>query len=432
MANTWTSLSSHNDGVNWSNWGWSGQILHWHTASTEIPVGSMTDNDSVQFRVKFYDAGWGFETEEGLLIDNFHIHEKAKMHSGKSARGLTKTVSGNNWIHFEKSGNRVLSINPQGQNLGSTTVDCYVDEGNTRWHADQYLLDRSWVVDPTTQPNSAVKVRVYFLESEMDSLRLAFRCQTCTAVEDAYKLGFTKYHGNNEDSILTNNTSGSYQFFGTANVTMMPYGKGYCAEFSVNSFSEIFGNSGGDNGNAPLPVELVDFRGKMQKGGVELTWLTAQEINNDFFEIQRSLDGTEFTTVGSVKGKGNTQETSHYVFTDKNLSSDLNNKRVFYRLRQSDFGGSFAFSNTISIQVENQELETIKAWPTQFANGFQVENMGAESVSWRLTNATGKTVKQGVLAKGINQVETTELPAGLYQLVYGESTSKTIKLVKIL
>ncbi|MGB0432612.1 MAG: hypothetical protein ACPGLV_19195, partial [Bacteroidia bacterium] len=88
---TWNSIASTNSGRNWNQWGFSNNKLHWHVASTEIPVSSMSSKDSVQFRI-YFDATWAFLSYEGVGVDNFHIHEKAEMHDGVNARNITSSV----------------------------------------------------------------------------------------------------------------------------------------------------------------------------------------------------------------------------------------------------------------------------------------------------------------------------------------------------
>ena len=96
--------------------------------------------------------------------------------------------------------------------------------------------------------------------------------------------------------------------------------------------------------NSPLPITLLSFTGKRVPSGVELNWKTAQEINNDRFEIEQSLDGYEFSKVGTLNGFGNSNQVHEYKFIDKEV---LLTSRYYYRLRQVDYNGTAHFSNTI-------------------------------------------------------------------------------------
>ncbi|MDA0194525.1 MAG: T9SS type A sorting domain-containing protein [Bacteroidetes bacterium] len=93
-----------------------------------------------------------------------------------------------------------------------------------------------------------------------------------------------------------------------------------------------------------LPVELIAFTGLItERGEAILNWSTAQEINNDYFEIQRSRDGYEFEVIGSVTGAGSTDRRVDYSFIDTHPYFGLS----YYRLKQVDFDGQFEYSNVI-------------------------------------------------------------------------------------
>ncbi len=101
-----------------------------------------------------------------------------------------------------------------------------------------------------------------------------------------------------------------------------------------------------------IPVELVSFNASALGGNVLLKWITATELNNKGFEIERSqkpkIKGkTEWNKIGFIQGNGTTGEQRHYLFEDKNLPSG----KYFYRLKQIDFNGSFEYSNEIGIEV---------------------------------------------------------------------------------
>ncbi|MEL7340295.1 MAG: hypothetical protein AAGM67_07400, partial [Bacteroidota bacterium] len=100
------------------------------------------------------------------------------------------------------------------------------------------------------------------------------------------------------------------------------------------------GSAGSCSVVTSLPVELLDFVGEFKQDHVELNWLTAAEINNDFFEVQRSVDGLSWEALGNVKGAGTTADMNDYQYDDYLVSYGTN----FYRLKQVDFDGSFSYS----------------------------------------------------------------------------------------
>ena len=84
-----------------------------------------------------------------------------------------------------------------------------------------------------------------------------------------------------------------------------------------------------------LPVELISFTGSNVNGKVLLEWKTATELNNNGFEVQRKAAGSEFATIGFVKGQGTTTNQNEYSYIDK----DLVDGKYFYRLKQIDYNG---------------------------------------------------------------------------------------------
>ena len=103
--------------------------------------------------------------------------------------------------------------------------------------------------------------------------------------------------------------------------------------------------------STPLPVELAHFSARQNDCKVILTWITDSEINNDYFELQRSTDGRSFETIEEIKGSGSTFANQTYTYTDQPKS--VNN---YYRLKQIDFDRNFTFSNVINASIEDLSL----------------------------------------------------------------------------
>ena len=96
----------------------------------------------------------------------------------------------------------------------------------------------------------------------------------------------------------------------------------------------------------PLPVSWLSIKAiKNNKGGVDVKWATASEINNDFFTVEKSLDNRNFNQIGTVKGSGTKNTTSHYSFEDYNPGA----LTVYYRIKQTDFNGEFDYSSVVAI-----------------------------------------------------------------------------------
>jgi hypothetical protein len=125
-----------------------------------------------------------------------------------------------------------------------------------------------------------------------------------------------------------------------------------------NSVSTV-NPSGGDatpiviNSIAPttLPISLSSFTASALANTVKLNWETAQEINNQYFELLRSTDGKSFNAITKVNGAVNSTEIRKYSFTDYSAQSGTN----YYQLKQVDTDGKFTISNTITANMGLQD-----------------------------------------------------------------------------
>jgi hypothetical protein len=97
-----------------------------------------------------------------------------------------------------------------------------------------------------------------------------------------------------------------------------------------------------------IPVELTAFNASVNKNDVVLNWTTATELNNFGFEIQRSVKGGDYTSLGFINGKGTTTEINQYTFTDKTVDAG----NYTYRLMQKDYDGTFAYSQEIEVEID--------------------------------------------------------------------------------
>ena len=107
---------------------------------------------------------------------------------------------------------------------------------------------------------------------------------------------------------------------------------------------------------APLPIELSSFESKITNNGVELSWSSASELNNDGFEIQKSTDGVDWTNIGFVKGAGTTNIAQSYAFLDDAPVEGIN----YYRLKQLDFDGNFEYSHVVTANMNLKYLSGFK------------------------------------------------------------------------
>lgn len=94
-----------------------------------------------------------------------------------------------------------------------------------------------------------------------------------------------------------------------------------------------------------LPIELTSFEAQ-NEGNINLIkWTTVSELNNDYYILERSVDGKSFDIITTIDGAGNSNELIEYRFEDKDFIPTIN----YYRLTQTDFNGDFKRSQIISV-----------------------------------------------------------------------------------
>lgn len=411
---TWIRMGAQGQGTNWftdATQIWRTTYSRWHVSSIDIP----TTAASVRFRFLFTSDQ--LTSREGIGIDNIHIFEKETVYTGVDVLNINQNITGtSNWFHFKSGGNVVASINPLGQNLGSTDVSVYINTAAVRNQNNQYYLDRNIVINPANTLTDSVAVRFYFTEQEAMALFSASGCGTCTKFRDAFIVGITKYsQPGAENGTLADNTTGNYNFIVPANVLVVPYNNGYYAEFKVRSFSEFWINGGGPNLNLALPVTLVNFTGTKRNTHIDLKWKTETESNSNRFEIERRIDNeTQYVNIGSVAAAGNSAQTIQYTYTDENV---LNKGRKFYyRLKMVDEDSKFTYSNIVTISSAATEI-FVEGVYNNTANTLQLisgNQFSVKQISVRILNTAGQTVLTQELPYADARIDVSKLSSGIY------------------
>lgn len=148
-------------------------------------------------------------------------------------------------------------------------------------------------------------------------------------------------------------------------------GSGSVTTNNVDDTGSVNTSEGGtvNNGGTILPVELLFFNGTLNNQSVVLTWNTASELNNNYFEVTRSRNGVDFTTIGTVAGNGTTTQLQEYKFIDQTPSSTN-----YYQLRQVDFDGKNELFDIIRVEGLLKNQLTVYPNPVQPNSKFYVQN----------------------------------------------------------
>lgn len=177
------------------------------------------------------------------------------------------------------------------------------------------------------------------------------------------------------------------------------------------------------NSPSVLPVTFTSFTATAVKNTTQLNWATAQEVNSSHFVIERSGGNYGFAAIGTVNSNGSSQA-QQYSFTDAQPLKGDN----YYRLKQVDKDGKFAYSKTVRITFG--DAVTISAYPNPVVNSLQVSGLNAGD-ALTVVNAQGRTVSTHTATGSTYTINAQKLSAGLYYVRVQQGTKvTTLKVVK--
>ena len=104
-----------------------------------------------------------------------------------------------------------------------------------------------------------------------------------------------------------------------------------------------------------LPIELLYFNIDKREGYNHLTWSTASEHNNDYFNIEKTQDGVIYHNITTINGSGSSNNQSYYEYDDYDVDRNIN----YYRLKQTDFDGVFKYHDIISVDNSSNKIKIV-------------------------------------------------------------------------
>lgn len=180
---------------------------------------------------------------------------------------------------------------------------------------------------------------------------------------------------------------------------------------------------------SPLPVTWLSFSAKAISDSVVLKWQTANEQNNKQYEVERSEDGVQFSTIGTVAGAVNSNTVHNYHFTDLHPVKGVN----YYRIKQTDVNGTFSYSATVSVRLSNDQFLLLTN-PVHNTLYVQLPDLPTQNSSLKIFDQEGKLVQSNSLQTGasMQKMNVSSLVNGTYILMYQNgSTKKTVKFIKL-
>jgi len=319
-------------------------------------------------------------------------------------------VANNGTYHFYNGNNIISRINSASANLGCVGANIF--EAGTTWSAFEAGQRSQKVIEitPTTNTGASYTVSLYYTLAELGGIMPA-------------NIKIAKTNAATMAAANATNTA-------TAPTTFTAFGTGYLFTASFTGFSKFFLI----NENVVLPVTLVSFSGHLNsQQHSELQWRATNQLNFNYYELQRSYDAVQFAPMGTVPAVQNNGGNQDYSFTDPLLAKAEN----FYRLKMVDLDGKFKLSDVIRISNNKiQKFAELVQNPVQNQISLLINNTGKDDVTVELFNQAGQLINKMNLGKADGKIvlpfKTSFMASGTYMLrVTAGDKSENLKLTKL-
>lgn len=186
-----------------------------------------------------------------------------------------------------------------------------------------------------------------------------------------------------------------------------------------------------------LPIELISFEGVNQGRKNMLNWIVGSQMNNDYFTIERSLNGKVWEIVGQVDGAGTTQSNMFYHLADENPYFPV----TYYRLKQTDFDGKSKYSDIISISNNKEQgndfIGLLSPNPTaDYANFTYIGSDTKTPLNVQIVNELGEVINDLTfldINKGMPyMIGTNDLAKGTYQIIFTQGDERQVQKLVII
>lgn len=212
------------------------------------------------------------------------------------------------------------------------------------------------------------------------------------------------------------------------------------ADSDSDGLADLFdSDAGGSDSNTPggsppyyrdptvviiLPVQLISFTGMPDEESVMLNWITASEINSAWFDIEHSVDGQEFMSIGRLSAAGQSHELMRYSFKHGEPQKGLN----YYRLKQVDIDGSYEYSKALSIDMENSDnTPNTVVFPNPSENLFIVSSKSETIRSIVVYDVLGRVVYRTEVENSVGVIDLSAIVNGRYTAVIQTASAVIVK-----
>ncbi|MBK8349975.1 MAG: T9SS type A sorting domain-containing protein [Saprospiraceae bacterium] len=196
---------------------------------------------------------------------------------------------------------------------------------------------------------------------------------------------------------------------------------------SVNNAlnGEVFSMFNPVSASVVLPVKLSIFSAEQYKERAsKLNWSTSSEINSDFFGVERSEDGVNWSNIGRVRAAGNSNETLKYEYIDNSLPLNRSKEQIFYyRLKMTDLDGKYEYSDIRGVNFQRTATTTsISIYPNPSTDRINVDLSGMDLNNGEIVLSVfdmkgQQMIRKNIIGNGLELIDVNQLPAATYNVV---------------
>ncbi|HEX6428461.1 MAG TPA: T9SS type A sorting domain-containing protein [Niastella sp.] len=370
--------------------------------------------------------------------------DTAKLSMGNASlanAATTSTQLASTNLYYNASCALIAKVVPSGASpvTGNVTANVWIENGVPVAAAGPFVA-RHFEITPATNATTATgTVTLYFTQAEFTAFNNApgstLNLPTSSSDTRKSNLRIGKFSGS------SNNGSGLPGSYTSSKMVIDPDDSKIVwnntdarweITFDVTGFSGFFVQTI----TGVLPVNLIAFNGRLNNKDTYLQWKTTSETNNDYFDIERSLDGQTFIAAGRVAGN-NGSIMQNYTWIDAGAAL-LNAEKLFYRLKIVSTTGEVEYSNIITVSIKASGSPVVNVTPNPFTNHVKIslEMPVAAPLTITLSDITGKKLRSELVnaPKGASTLPLTgmhNLVQGMYVLsVQYNGQTYTYKLVK--
>jgi len=324
----------------------------------------------------------------------------------------------------------IAKLLPNGGSPLADTVKAkvYIDASVQNYLGQPYVQRHYDITPSTNASTSTATVTLFFKQAEFDSLNNHSSVKLPTGPSDnagIANINIIQFHGTSATG-----TPGTYS---GATVTIVPnianiiWNNTFSRweiSFPVNGFS---GFIVAPFGGTVLSLDLLSFTGQLVNGKSQLQWQTANEVNTDYFEVDKSTDGKHFDSLTTVKAIGSGDNS--YATVDAYPQTGTN----YYRLKLVNKDGSFTYSNIVSIQVGSNGNTPFVVCPNPTSRQLIVNYVAANNAIISIYNLTGqKVLSIPTNGQPKTTIDVSNLANGTYLLQYNSDTETLVsKFIKV-